>query len=95
MIVILASLGDTKGDTNDASVGAQAPHDTTHAWAVGYGIIIATSDGGVSWKPQDSGPLTSISAPDATHAWVVGGDGTILSTSDGLKWEPASLLGSH
>jgi photosystem II stability/assembly factor-like uncharacterized protein len=64
------------------------------AWAVGtHGIILKTTDGGVTWTPQTSGIttgyLTSVSAVDADTAWAVGTSGTILNTVDGgATWTP-------
>lgn len=79
--------------------------DAAHGWAVGFtandyestAVILATSDGGATWKAQQpSGGgkgvgLTSISFVDAEHGWAVGvqmrngGDMTpvILATSNG------------
>lgn len=59
----------------------------THAWRVGAaGLIEATSDAGLNWKPQDSRvsvDLTAGSAPTDKVCWVVGRAGTILLTNDG------------
>ena len=61
--------------------------DDTHGWAVGGGgHIFATTDGGVTWTPQDSGSsvhLSGVAFADATHGWAVGNDGTILVTKNG------------
>jgi hypothetical protein len=79
-----------------------------HAWAVGYAaidsatvgdspVILATSDGGATWKAQDASSagieahLKSVTFSDAAHGWAVG-DATnhggvstpvILATRDG------------
>lgn len=59
----------------------------THAWRVGAaGLIEATSDAGLNWKPQDSRvrvDLSAGSAPTDKVCWVVGRAGTILLTDDG------------
>jgi photosystem II stability/assembly factor-like uncharacterized protein len=81
-----------------AAVGA------THAWAVGYGkapgfdygvlnkgLVIATSDGGTSWKRQHIPAGLSpyrVAFADARHGWLLAEDaahrpGFVLSTSDG------------
>jgi photosystem II stability/assembly factor-like uncharacterized protein len=72
--------------------------DAEHGWAVGnpisltardrppVSVILATTDGGVSWKPQYSAAnttLSAVSATDARHVWAAGHSGTILHTSDG------------
>ena len=66
--------------------------DSTHGWVVGYGTILATSDGGATWTAQDPGTtahLEGVFFPDATHGWAVGDEGTILATADGgATWTP-------
>ena len=64
----------------------------TEGWACGrHGIILHTSDGGQTWKPQSSGTdatLSSICFTDLQNGWAVGARGTILHTHDGgLTWE--------
>jgi photosystem II stability/assembly factor-like uncharacterized protein len=69
--------------------------DASHAWAVGgnpwpnpdFGIILASSDGGVTWKKQYSGwpTLYGVAFADRLHGWAVGVDGTLLGTADGGK----------
>ena len=68
--------------------------DTGHGWAVGgwNGLIVATDDGGATWRRQVSGThseLTGVSFVDPKHGWAVGFAGTILATVDGgLTWKP-------
>src|SRR5256885_564474 len=66
--------------------------DARHGWVVGdnlvgFGsLIVATSDGGATWKRQQSGTsenLSSVHFADSRHGWAAGDGGTILSTSDG------------
>lgn len=56
-------------------------------WAVGdRGIIMATTDGGVTWTRQQSGTdntLYSVIFVSPGRGWIVGHGGTILSTEDG------------
>jgi hypothetical protein len=64
-----------------------------HVWRVGEGGAIARStDGGKTWKKQNSGvtvDLTSGSATSDKVAWVAGKSGTLLVTADGGKhWKP-------
>jgi photosystem II stability/assembly factor-like uncharacterized protein len=67
--------------------------DSFHGWIVGDdGRIVATSDGGRTWKPQTSGttlPLKDVTFVDETHGCAVGGADkpVVLTTSDGgLHW---------
>ena len=61
--------------------------DALHGWAVGMnGVILATTDGGVTWTVQNWGAaawLYDVAFPDASRGWAVGSDGTIIATSDG------------
>jgi photosystem II stability/assembly factor-like uncharacterized protein len=56
-------------------------------WVVGTkGTIISTSDGGKSWKQQESGTeknLFSVAFVDASNGWAVGEFGTIIHSADG------------
>src|SRR5215469_14279623 len=66
-----------------------------HVWRVGEGGSIArSSDGGKTWKKQNSGvtvDLTSGSATSEKVAWVAGRSGTLLLTTDGGKhWKQIS-----
>jgi photosystem II stability/assembly factor-like uncharacterized protein len=60
----------------------------TDGWAIGMGVVVATSDGGQSWSPQSTGYdgwLFGVDFTDADHGWVVGGayGGVVLATADG------------
>ena len=75
--------------------------DKTHGWVVGgLGAIRHTSDGGESWREQDSGTdfaLEKVFFVDREHGWAVGGwgrdasvalfggAGVMLATTDGGK----------
>ncbi|MFP6685717.1 MAG: YCF48-related protein, partial [Polyangiaceae bacterium] len=61
-------------------------------WILGYNsdsiisTIHHTTDGGVSWAPQDVASASNLSKlhfVDAKTGWAVGGNGTILHTIDG------------
>ena len=58
-----------------------------HLWVAGYfGSIYHTSDGGQTWRRQDSGtqrPLYAISFADELHGWAAGRRGFIIHTRDG------------
>jgi len=63
--------------------------DEQTVMVVGYGgKILATDNGGMSWRLVDSGTdvgLFSISFADDKHGWIVGQGGTILRSEDGGK----------
>lgn len=73
--------------------------DAQHGWAVGHdAIILATTDGGVSWTRQWQGENLSDSfldvlALDATHVIAVGAYGLCLKTTDaGRTWTRQRIL---
>lgn len=61
--------------------------DALNGWAVGEkGAIIATDDGGKSWKTRESGvtsELTTVDFVDASHGWAAGIGKVLLKTTDG------------
>lgn len=62
--------------------------DPQYGWAVGFGTLLATNDGGESWTFQNLDlvrGLTSVHFTDRSRGWVVGSEGTILATTDGGK----------
>jgi photosystem II stability/assembly factor-like uncharacterized protein len=67
--------------------------DADHAWVCGeFGTILATDDGGKTWRQQQSGvesTLFGISFTTPQHGVAVGIDSTILMTEDGgATWNP-------
>ena len=57
-----------------------------HGWAVGTDGILATIDGGRTWRAQESpttNELDGIAFSDPRHGWVGGDLGVILATTDG------------
>jgi hypothetical protein len=67
----------------------------THAWRAGdAGRIERSTDGGKSWKPQNSRVSADLTAGSATSdrvCWIVGKAGTVLLTTDGGKhWKQIS-----
>lgn len=77
--------------------------DHLHCWAVGQAdgffdgssaIIVATSDGGVNWRPQSTGQgdtvLRGVSFTDSQHGHAVGGSaakrGILATTTGGAAW---------
>ncbi|MBM3241900.1 hypothetical protein FJZ31_36985 [Candidatus Poribacteria bacterium] len=76
--------------------------DARNGWAVGEdGVIAHTTDGGVTWTPQNSGTTNSLIGVDfvnANEGWIVGGNGTILHTiNGGATWIPHAhqVKGNH
>lgn len=57
----------------------------------GYGTILRTTDGGITWETRSSGTtagLSAVSVAGGTNGIAVGGAGTILQTTDGgITWE--------
>ena len=69
-------------------------------WAVGgEGVIIATSDGGLTWRPQRSGvgdDLYDVKFFDEAEGWAVGRGGTLLHTTDGGRtWADSKRVNTH
>ena len=102
---------DARGAGRSGHLGSVSFVDSKHGWALGtsFGasggstsVIIATTDGGVTWSAQNAGiagtdaRLSSITFADAQHGWAVGSvyddsAGTlsplILATTDaGATW---------
>ena len=72
--------------------------DARHGWAVGHwGVILATSDGGDTWKIQRSDltvdqPLFSVYFKNAREGWAVGLWSLMLHTTDGgTNWLATQL----
>jgi photosystem II stability/assembly factor-like uncharacterized protein len=79
--------------------------DPSDGWVVGQdasmdGVILHTSDGGLTWAPQASqlgGPLAGVQFVDATHGWAVtdepgagsgSNDAVERTTNGGATWVP-------
>lgn len=70
--------------------------DAKRGWAVGeVGLLLATSDGGISWAAQEPGTseaLKGVHFVNATRGWAVGDQHTLLATSDaGRTWSRVPL----
>lgn len=80
--------------------------DEKHGWAVGHvEAILATSDGGESWRlvhfePGNAQPLLDVCFTDASRGVAVGAYGVVYVTTDGgsvwsqVPFEPAPLPGA-
>jgi len=70
--------------------------DPDHAWVVGeFGTILVSTDGGASWRPQQSPvetTLFSVSFADQQRGWAVGLESTLLATADGgITWRKTDI----
>ncbi len=82
-------------DPGDVNLYALSYADPDHAWLVGeFGIIMASTDGGRTWRQQHSPVETTLFGvhfADAQRGWAVGTD-VILHTEDGgATWRPQTL----
>jgi photosystem II stability/assembly factor-like uncharacterized protein len=69
-------------------------------WAVGAeGVIVATTDGGRTWRPQASGvgdDLYDVKFFDEAEGWAVGRGGALLHTTDGGRtWADSKRVTTH
>ena len=65
-------------------------------WAVGTGsdtssagTIVATTDGGATWRPQSAGTdwaLSGVTFVDARHGWLPEGESIYATTDGGVTW---------
>lgn len=69
-------------------------HSKTHGWAVGHdAVILATTDGGLSWSLQHrdkqyDDPLLDVWFKDENNGYAIGAYGLFLSTNNGGKsWD--------
>jgi photosystem II stability/assembly factor-like uncharacterized protein len=94
---VQASTGVAQSPTDVAFV------DANNGWLVGLAggqndepsQILATVDGGVTWRPQAKVPvaLFGIAFLDATNGWAVGAGAHIFHTNDGgLSWTDLSSV---
>ncbi len=73
---------------NEISAVCYSDKNTIHA--VGYGIILRSTDAGLTWDLSDTKDdfYTDVYFTSATTGYAVGAVGTILKTTDaGLTWE--------
>jgi photosystem II stability/assembly factor-like uncharacterized protein len=63
--------------------------DADHAWALGQGVILATTDGGRSWRPvsePDQGMLRVVDFIDPQNGWGATAGHLYRTTDGGLTW---------
>jgi photosystem II stability/assembly factor-like uncharacterized protein len=78
-----AQRGWLVGATEDDASGGAGPSQ-----------ILATDDGGATWRPQAKVPasLYAVRFADASHGWAVGSDWKIMRTTDGgATWSEQSV----
>jgi photosystem II stability/assembly factor-like uncharacterized protein len=86
-------------DGRDALVGVQFV-SASQGWVVGRHVILATSDGGITWTAQDRGDLNLVSVDfiSARVGWAVGLDSVLTTADGGLHWtalpEPCAVIRS-
>ncbi len=68
-------------------LAVQFASDGKHGWALDRGEILASADGGETWKIQYRDPrdyfMSLAFAPDGVHGWAVGAYGLVVATADG------------
>ncbi len=77
-------------DTFPQEVEAVQWLDTKTAVACGYGLLVRSADGGLSWERLPAGGefFTALHFPTATVGYVVGKFGTVLKSVDsGKTWQ--------
>jgi photosystem II stability/assembly factor-like uncharacterized protein len=78
---------DNAGAEGQARLTGISFGDDRNGFVVGeFGLVLASKDGGLSWKRQKSGTtklLFSVHAISPTRALAAGSDGTVLETGDG------------
>jgi|GEM_PF-6145009 len=76
------------------SLDALAFPDPAHGWAAGAGAILATADGGRTWRPEYTGPLqfTALDFTDPLHGWAVAGAALLRTTDGGATWTRVGTL---
>jgi len=74
-------------DPGDVVLYALAFPTPEHIWAVGeFGVILQSTDGGLTWRPQDSPvemSLFGVHFADEQRGWAVGLESTLIATTDG------------
>jgi photosystem II stability/assembly factor-like uncharacterized protein len=79
-----------KRDSFENEISAVCYSDDNTAHAVGYGIVLRSTDGGENWTrlPVDGDFFRAVVFPSASIGYAVGSTGTILKTTDGgAKWK--------
>jgi photosystem II stability/assembly factor-like uncharacterized protein len=87
-----ASAIDMGVDPGDVNLYALSYGDADHVWAVGeFGTIMASEDGGRTWKQQRAPietTLFGVHFTDTRRGWAVGTDVIIHTEDGGATWTP-------
>jgi photosystem II stability/assembly factor-like uncharacterized protein len=71
--------------------------DARHGWATGWnGAMLATTDGGASWRRDSSGTradLLALDVVDPQHLWAAGKGAVVLRIGQSGRWERTALPG--
>lgn len=91
---------EEENEGEEARLVAVSFADDQHGFVVGeFGWVLATEDGGLTWKRQASRSdklLFSVRARSAKDAIAVGSEGTIIETQDGgATWTPQAVTDSR
>lgn len=91
-VVLPDSALDTGVAPGDVNLYGLSYGDRDHVWIVGeFGVVMASSDGGLTWKQQHTpieSTLFGVRFVDARRGWAVGIDSNILHTENGGEtWE--------
>ena len=71
------------GEGSDYDFNEIVFSDASHGWVMGWGVLLSTDDGGVTWDIElETRTLRGLSLVGSTEIWV-GGSGRILHTVDG------------
>ena len=78
---------DTGVEPGDVNLYGISYGDADHVWLAGeFGVILASTDGGLTWHQQPTpveSTLFGVRFIDAKRGWAVGVDSVILGTEDG------------
>jgi photosystem II stability/assembly factor-like uncharacterized protein len=89
-VALTSSLGTAAEATRTPAPGLDAVRfvDARHGWAAGPAAIVATADGGRTWRRQLTGRLgiRALDFVDARRGWAVGGRALLRTTDGGVRW---------
>jgi photosystem II stability/assembly factor-like uncharacterized protein len=84
-----AASRDAKAELADAFVTNIVTSDPQRLWRVIGGRIQRSTDGGQTWRPQQTGAESLLrvgAAPAPAVCWVVGQHGAVVLSTDGVSW---------
>jgi photosystem II stability/assembly factor-like uncharacterized protein len=90
IMLVDSSMSVTRVDTLGFQLNAVCYSEKQVVHTVGYGIILRSNDGGLTWQESETtgDHFTAISFPNANVGYIAGANGTILKSTDaGLSWK--------